>query len=593
MRTLFTKVEQLFVDIAKTSDTIQSLEDELSLMLMDPLKVVPFLNAGRMVFLEDTVLQESDQADPSSSIPKKQEVVRRTWGWGLVVKFEKKILGGKGKGKKGKGKGKGVSESEEAENLFTDWELKVLVGRSFSEKEKLANAGKKKQLKKLEDLTLKTVDSGVGVSLEKAQPGCDIGEIYTFDLKSVKRVSKIRAQVTAAQCEGKKDRFFDSLMGMVRELGKKQNDGKDDDVDNLLSHSAASGAVPLLSSKDELKLDDEIVERETEIRAELKERKGKREENKFKVLERHLNGSAVVRDILWKKFLEKRDVMDRVEYLKGLLEKEHSMLEKAAAVVEVAEAAGEGGEGEVKKDEDEKKEDEKKKEDDSFASISTELCGMKTLLKSLNFIKETTSLTAEKKNLLKQSDRSYQIQLKGRLACELSSGDEILLTELIFRNFFSQDLQAEHMVALLSCLVFDERKSEENKQSNNCSKHPILVKSFVKLKEIAREVGDCMEKAGVLKGDGAEKYVERLNPEMMDVTMSWLCGESFCEIMGSCALYEGTIVRVLRRLEELIRELQSAVKGTLGDGYKELEGKLSEGRLKLKRGIIFAASLYL
>lgn len=46
--------------------------------------------------------------------------------------------------------------------------------------------------------------------------------------------------------------------------------------------------------------------------------------------------------------------------------------------------------------------------------------------------------------------------MKGQVACEISSGDELLLTELIFNGAFN-DLTVEQEVALLSCFVFQEK----------------------------------------------------------------------------------------------------------------------------------------
>lgn len=54
------------------------------------------------------------------------------------------------------------------------------------------------------------------------------------------------------------------------------------------------------------------------------------------------------------------------------------------------------------------------------------------------------------------SDAADVIELKGRVACEISSGDELLLTELIFNGAFN-DLTVEQLVALLSCFVFQEK----------------------------------------------------------------------------------------------------------------------------------------
>ena len=50
------------------------------------------------------------------------------------------------------------------------------------------------------------------------------------------------------------------------------------------------------------------------------------------------------------------------------------------------------------------------------------------------------------------------IEVKGRVACEISTGDELLLTELIFNGAFN-NLTVEQAVALLSCFVFQEKVS--------------------------------------------------------------------------------------------------------------------------------------
>jgi ATP-dependent RNA helicase DOB1 len=86
------------------------------------------------------------------------------------------------------------------------------------------------------------------------------------------------------------------------------------------------------------------------------------------------------------------------------------------------------------------------------------------------------------------------------------------------------------------------------------------------------------------------RYVDNLKPQMMDVVMSWLEGYKFVDIMEMSSMYEGSIVRVIRRLEEVVRELAGAAK-TIGN--VELSKKLEDSRARLKRGIMFAASLYI
>lgn len=205
------------------------------------------------------------------------------------------------------------------------------------------------------------------------------------------------------------------------------------------------------------------------------------------------------------------------------------------------------------------------------------------LINNSRFMVMGDDLRAMKRVLrrLELIDQEGVVQLKGRMACELTSADEVLMTEIVFQNVFA-DMQPNHIIALCSCLVFDE-KSEDPITSNTD-----MMKAFATIKGIARSVGEIMVECKIPLD--VEEYVGKLKPQLMDVVLAWLEGRPFYEIMSQCNLYEGSVVRVIRRLEELIRELATAAK-TIGN--QELEKKLNEGRAKLKRGIIFAASLYL
>merc|ERR1712183_13642 len=48
------------------------------------------------------------------------------------------------------------------------------------------------------------------------------------------------------------------------------------------------------------------------------------------------------------------------------------------------------------------------------------------------------------------------IETKGRVACEISTADELLLTEMIFNGVFNT-MTVEQCTALLSCLIFQEK----------------------------------------------------------------------------------------------------------------------------------------
>jgi superfamily II RNA helicase len=56
------------------------------------------------------------------------------------------------------------------------------------------------------------------------------------------------------------------------------------------------------------------------------------------------------------------------------------------------------------------------------------------------------------------------------------------------------------------------------------------------------------------------------------------------------SIFEGSIVRAIRRLHELMLQMKTACE-VLGD--TDLADRMEEGAQKLKRDVVFAASLYL
>jgi ATP-dependent RNA helicase DOB1 len=76
----------------------------------------------------------------------------------------------------------------------------------------------------------------------------------------------------------------------------------------------------------------------------------------------------------------------------------------------------------------------------------------------------------------------------------------------------------------------------------------------------------------------------------MDVVHAWASGAPFSQLCKMTVAFEGSIIRCIRRLEELMRQMCQASKAI---GNTDLEKKFEEGISKIKRDIIFAASLYL
>jgi len=61
------------------------------------------------------------------------------------------------------------------------------------------------------------------------------------------------------------------------------------------------------------------------------------------------------------------------------------------------------------------------------------------------------------------------VQLKARVACEISTGDELVLAELLFNRFFNE-LTPEQCAAALSCFIFEEKCQETPKLREELAK---------------------------------------------------------------------------------------------------------------------------
>uniref|UniRef100_A0A8C1TPV3 Exosome RNA helicase MTR4 n=1 Tax=Cyprinus carpio TaxID=7962 RepID=A0A8C1TPV3_CYPCA len=173
------------------------------------------------------------------------------------------------------------------------------------------------------------------------------------------------------------------------------------------------------------------------------------------------------------------------------------------------------------------------------------------------------------------------IEMKGRVACEISSADELLLTEMVFNGLFN-DLTAEQATALLSCFVFQENANEMPKLTEQ------LAGPLRQMQECAKRIAKVSAEAKLDVDE--DTYLNQFRPHLMDVVYTWANGSSFSQICKMTDVFEGSIIRCMRRLEELLRQMCQAAKAI---GNTELENKFATGITKIKRDIVFAASLYL
>ncbi|KZT41620.1 ATP-dependent RNA helicase [Sistotremastrum suecicum HHB10207 ss-3] len=182
------------------------------------------------------------------------------------------------------------------------------------------------------------------------------------------------------------------------------------------------------------------------------------------------------------------------------------------------------------------------------------------VLKELNFI-----------------DDNSTVSLKGRVACEINSADELILTELILENILAT-FTSEEVVALLSAFVFQEKTEVE----------PVIPPRLEEGRDQILAIADRVE---VLQNRHkvAESTSKKLKFGLMEVVYEWAKGMPFEQITALTDVPEGTIVRVITRLDETCREVRDAAR-VIGDA--ELFKKMEEAQGLIKRDIVFVASLY-
>ncbi|KAF9210880.1 hypothetical protein BGZ59_008812 [Podila verticillata] len=179
---------------------------------------------------------------------------------------------------------------------------------------------------------------------------------------------------------------------------------------------------------------------------------------------------------------------------------------------------------------------------------------------------------------------SSTVQLKGRVACEVNTADELILTELILDNMLSE-FEPEEIVSLLSCFVCQEKNASE----------PVLTPQLAKGKEMILKIETRM--AEVQQAHGLESApapgTSQLRFGLTEVVYEWARGMTFKQITELTDVQEGktksSIVRTIHRLDETCGEVRNAAR-MIGDAA--LYAKMELAGQAIKRDIVFAASLY-
>lgn len=174
------------------------------------------------------------------------------------------------------------------------------------------------------------------------------------------------------------------------------------------------------------------------------------------------------------------------------------------------------------------------------------------------------------------------VQVKGRVACEINTCEEIVLTEMIFENVLA-NLEPEEIVAVLSALIFQEKTQSE----------PALTPRLEEAREVVKSIAESLGLIQLeqhLDIDPAVYCKGALNFGLMEVVYEWSRGMPFKELCLLTDIQEGSIVRCITRLDEVCREVRNAAR-VIGD--PRLFRKMEVASESIKRDVVFASSLYL
>ncbi|CAH8464477.1 unnamed protein product [Dicrocoelium dendriticum] len=235
----------------------------------------------------------------------------------------------------------------------------------------------------------------------------------------------------------------------------------------------------------------------------------------------------------------------------------------------------------------------------------------RTRLKNRNTLFHSNELYIRKHLLRTLGFLSHDdvVTFKGQIACTILSGDDLLLTELILDGLFSP-LTPVQLASVMSCFVSGRspvRKpiaplGTDFEQALNAihTKARFLARAATesRLRYLQSDENENLNTS--LSGappnhctdmlDNEQVYVRRFTGGLMEVVRAWAEGVSFARLCELTSAFEGALIRCMRRLDQLLREMYDAAKKA---GDSELEKKSLEALDLIRRDIVFASSLYL
>lgn len=186
-----------------------------------------------------------------------------------------------------------------------------------------------------------------------------------------------------------------------------------------------------------------------------------------------------------------------------------------------------------------------------------------------------TEYNARVQFLKKYSFVGNSIGLKGRVAAEIRTVNDVLVTEMIFNNELEQFGPSEVIA------VFSSMLSEDTIEDYKIS--PELEAKIAVIQKYQDELTDSLDVMGIPR-------FNELNLSLVQAVYDWCSGMQLGNIVMEHRVQEGSFVRLLLRLDECCREMAN-VSSIIGD--EKIGQKFSEASALMRRDIVFLPSLYI
>ena len=123
-----------------------------------------------------------------------------------------------------------------------------------------------------------------------------------------------------------------------------------------------------------------------------------------------------------------------------------------------------------------------------------------------------------------------------------------MLTEFLYEGHWTS-LSADELMAILTAWLDVEKSSASRLQIPT----PALQKAYGSLRELAQNIAVVSNECGLVL-DSA-RYVSSFKSDLIPIAYAWISGAAatFAELTTMSDLFEGTIIRLFRRLDEMAR----------------------------------------